>query len=129
MTVLVVDDSLMVRKGIASIMRSLDHKVLLASDGKEAIEIYMEEKPDLVTMDMAMPVVSGMDALAEILTIDANAQIVMLTADGHKDLVLEAIQKGAIGYILKPVTVLKIENIVNKLGSIKESKSENIDFE
>jgi len=79
---------------------------------------YKELKPDLVTMDVVMPKVNGIEALKEIRAIDPNAKVVMCTAVGQEQMVKLAIKTGAKGYIVKPFQAPKVlEEINNVLGS------------
>lgn len=73
-----------------------------AEDGKQAIDLYKELKPDLVTMDITMPKLDGIAAVREIKKIDPSARIVMCSAMGQQAMVVEAIQAGALDFIVKP---------------------------
>lgn len=107
--VLVVDDSLIIRKKVQKLVVKLNHEVLnSASNGQEAIDLYTSSKPDLVTMDITMPDMDGITAVKEIIKIDANAKIIMVTSHGQEDMVIKSIQAGAVGYMLKPVTEDKL---------------------
>ncbi len=89
-----------------------------AGDGDEAIAKYQELKPDLVTMDVVMPKVNGIEALKGIKAFDPNAKVVMCTAVGQEQMVKLAIKTGAKGYIIKPFQAPKVlEEIKNVLGS------------
>ena len=115
MTILVVDDSIMVRKTMQKNIEKIGHNVILARNGQEAIDVYQEKKPDIVTMDLAMPVMSGMDALKHLIAIDPYAKVIMSTANNFSDLVLLAMKVGALGYLLKPVTIDALEKAINKV--------------
>jgi two-component system chemotaxis response regulator CheY len=101
--VLVVDDS--------SFMRALLKDIILkepftlageASNGKEAVELYDRLRPDLVTMDIVMPEMDGIESVKAIRKIDPNARVVMVSAMGQQSLVIDAIQAGARDFIIKP---------------------------
>ncbi|WP_373325519.1 response regulator [Sporomusa paucivorans] len=114
--VLVVDDALMMRKTIASFLSKAGHVVVEeAANGEQAVMAYKKHRPDLVTMDITMPDVDGIDALVRIMAFDANAKVVMVSALGQKHKVFDALQNGAKGYILKPFTEDKLLNILNEL--------------
>jgi two-component system, chemotaxis family, chemotaxis protein CheY len=101
--VLVVDDSTVMRKIITQHLKSQAYDICgEAANGKEAIEMYKELDPDVVTLDINMPIVDGTTALKHILAYDPDARIVMVTSEGQKETVVEAIQAGAKGFIVKP---------------------------
>jgi two-component system, chemotaxis family, chemotaxis protein CheY len=101
--VLVVDDSTTMRKIVAQQLKSEAYEVCgEASNGKEAVELYKELGPDVVTMDINMPVMDGLESLKAIFAYDANARVVMLTSEGQKDIVMTALTAGAKGYVVKP---------------------------
>lgn len=118
--ILVVDDAEIIRISISRYMEKLGHKIVaVAVNGDEAISQYKEYSPDLVLMDISMPEINdvkdGIDALCKIMKIDRCAKVVMVTSQGEQRLVMEAISKGAKGYILKPVSKEKLKNIIDKL--------------
>ena len=100
--VLVVDDALFMRGSLRRILEEEGHKVIEAGNGLEAIQKYKESKPDLVTMDITMPKMNGIDALKEIMEINNDAKVLMVSAQGQKSLVIQAIQLGAKGFVVKP---------------------------
>ena len=104
--ILVVDDALFMRRMISDIIKKEGLDVCgEAENGKDAIEKYKQLKPDLVTMDIVMPKVDdidGINAVKEIIKIDPNAKIIMVSAMGQHSLVVEAIQAGASDFITKP---------------------------
>ena len=81
----------------------------------EGVELYKKVKPDLVTMDITMPVLDGMQALKIIKRIDPGARVVMVSSMGEREFVLEAIRSGAVGFIVKPFHLGKIKNMVTRL--------------
>lgn len=119
--VLIVDDSNTMRKIMASIFEELGHRVIAeANNGRKAVEMYREFSPDLVTMDIQMPDINGVDAVKRIKNIDKKAKIIMITAQGQKETVLEAIKSGAKDYVLKPITKEKIKESLKKIAAKKE---------
>src|SRR5690606_16088287 len=107
--ILIVDDTLFMRTLLKNILFSGGHDIVgEAGDGDEAIAKYQELKPDLVTMDVVMPKVNGIEALKGIKTIDPNAKVVMCTAVGQEQMVKLAIKTGAKGYIVKPFQAPKV---------------------
>jgi two-component system chemotaxis response regulator CheY len=102
-TVLIVDDVEFVRKTLAEILTEANFQVVgEAEDGAQAVEMYGRLKPDLVTMDVVMPQMSGIDATRKIVKGDKDARVVIISAMGQENLVMEAINVGARDYILKP---------------------------
>ncbi|MBF0264915.1 MAG: response regulator [Gammaproteobacteria bacterium] len=109
LNILIVDDSLIIRKKLTKLIEKLGHSVLYdASNGQEAIDAYGSKKPDLVTMDITMPDMDGITAVKEIIKLDSEAKIIMVTSHGQEDMVIKSIQAGAVGYILKPITEDKL---------------------
>lgn len=114
MTVLIVDDSLMIRKKMQLMIEKIGYSVIMASDGIEAIQAYKDKRPDAVTMDLAMPLMNGLDALKYIMKIDPYAKVIMSTANNFSDLVLQCMKEGASGYILKPIRIGILRDAINK---------------
>ena len=117
--VLVVDDSTTMRKIITQHLKSEAYEICgEASDGQEAIDLYKRLDPDVVTLDINMPVVDGNAALKEILAYDADAKVIMLTSEGQKETVVDSIVKGAAGFVVKPPNKKMIcEKVKEVLGA------------
>ncbi|MCL6521191.1 MAG: response regulator [Firmicutes bacterium] len=115
--VLVVDDSQFVRMRTAKLLREHGHEVLEAGNGREAVELYGRERPDLVLLDITMPEMDGLTALREILAADAGARVVMCTALAQKATVLEAIKAGAKDFLVKPFEPERVLQSVERWGS------------
>ena len=117
--VLVVDDALFMRKMLIDILKKEGFEVCgEAENGKDAIEQYKQLKPDLVTMDIVMPKmdeVDGIAAVREIMKIDPQAKIIMVSAMGQHVLVVEAIQAGAKDFITKPFQPSRITEALKRL--------------
>jgi len=114
--VLVVDDSLIIRRQLTNLLEEMGHQVIgEATNGKSAISAYKEKKPDLVTMDITMPDMDGIEAVKNIKAKDSNAKILMVTSHGQEKMVIKSIRTGAKGYILKPATVKKLEEALVKI--------------
>lgn len=102
-TVLICDDALFMRKLINQVMTSGGFEVVgEAEDGSEAVDKYQTLKPDLVTMDLMMPQMNGIDAVREIMKLDSTACVIMCSSVGQEALVTEAMEAGARGYLVKP---------------------------
>ncbi len=114
--VLIVDDSLIIRKKITSLLEKLGHEVVFsAKNGQEAIDAYNEMKPDLVTMDITMPDMDGITAVKHIVKDNVDAKIIMVTSHGQEDMVIKSIQAGAVGYMLKPITEDKLASAIGEV--------------
>ena len=114
-TVLIVDDMAFVRRTLREILVEGGYQVVgEAADGRQAIELYTTLKPDVVTMDVVMPELSGLDATRLILKSHASAKIVVISALGQENLVMEAVNAGARDYILKPFTAADVLKAVAK---------------
>ena len=102
-TILIADDAAFMRDMLREIIEDMDWTVVAeAADGREAITLYQANQPDLVLLDITMPKLDGTQALKAILAENPEAQVVMITALGQKDQVLEAIKAGARDFIIKP---------------------------
>ena len=116
--ILVVDDAAFMRMLLKKILTQAGHQIVgEASNGREAVEKYKQLKPDLVTMDIVMPEMDGITAVKEIMKIDPNAKIIMITAVGQEAKVMEALKSGAKGYIVKPFQAPKVIEEVNRVLS------------
>lgn len=114
--VLVVDDSVFMRDIIKDIFVAGGLEVVgEAGNGVEAVERFRELKPDLVTMDLVMPYRNGIDATREILRNDAKALVVMCSALGQETMVMEAIEAGAVDFIVKPPRAEDVLAVVKKV--------------
>lgn len=101
--VLIVDDAAFMRMMLRDILTKNGFEVVGEADnGKIAVQMYNELKPDVVTMDITMPEMDGIAAVKEIKTADPNAKIVMVSAMGQQAMVIEAIRSGAADFIVKP---------------------------
>lgn len=114
--ILIVDDSIVMRNNLEYLLTKEGHKVVgKASNGKEGVSLYKELKPDLVTMDISMPGLNGVEAVSQIINIDPEAKIVMISALNQKQMLFDAIKKGAKHYIIKPLETKEAIDIVNKV--------------
>ncbi|WP_413207456.1 response regulator [Rhodospirillum sp. A1_3_36] len=116
LSVLVVDDSLIMRKKISRMVMELGHKVVAtAENGAAAIKQCENMALDLITMDITMPDMNGIEATRRILADKPNTLIIMVTSLGQESMVMEAINAGAKGYILKPINQEKFSTLLNNL--------------
>lgn len=116
MKILIADDSKFMRRMIRLNVESLGHTVVVeAENGVQAVEGYMQFQPDIVFIDMVMPVMDGLDAIVSILNFDRDAKIIMCSSMGHATYVQEAIVKGARDFIVKPFNPDKIKEALRKI--------------
>jgi len=114
--ILIVDDAVFMRRMLADILKEGGYDIAAeAANGKEGVDQYSKVKPDLVTMDIIMPEMGGIDAVKEIIGIDKNAVILMVSAMGQQQLVVEAIQAGAKDFIVKPFESSRVLGAVERL--------------
>jgi len=100
---LITDDAMIIRQMIADVASGAGWEVVgQAGNGQEAIEMYEQLRPDVVTMDIVMPDFDGLHAVQGIRKIDPNAAVIMVTALDQKDLLKQAFQHGAVDFICKP---------------------------
>lgn len=113
--ILIVDDAAFMRMMIKNVLLDNGYEVCgEAGDGKQALEKYKELKPDLITMDITMPNCDGLEGLRNIKAYDNEAKVIMCSAMGQQDMVLEAIELGALDFIVKPFQPDRILATINK---------------
>lgn len=100
--ILVTDDAAFLRMSLKKILEPEGHTIIEAETGVQAIEMYELYHPDLVTMDITMPDMDGLEALKKIKEIDPAAKVIMCSAMGQQEKVVTAIQRGAVDFIAKP---------------------------
>jgi two-component system chemotaxis response regulator CheY len=115
-TVLVCDDAIFMRTMVSDILTQAGFEIIgEAETGVQAVERYQQLKPDLVTMDIVMPDMGGIDAVREICKIDPSARILMCSAMGQQALVVEAIQAGAKDFVVKPFQPSRVLEAVQRV--------------
>lgn len=114
--VLIVDDAEFMRLAIKTMLNKCgDIEYVEAANGIEAVQKFKDTKPDLVTMDITMPDMTGLEALKLIMDLDPKARVVMVSAMGQESMVKEAIMSGARTFIVKPFKEEHVVSTVNKL--------------
>lgn len=115
-TVLVCDDAIFMRTMISDILTQAGYEVVgEAETGAQAVERYKTLRPELVTMDIVMPDMGGIEAVREIVTFDPSARILMCSAMGQQALVIEAIQAGAKDFVVKPFQPSRVLEAVQRV--------------
>ncbi|MCM3123111.1 response regulator [Mesobacillus sp. MER 48] len=114
--ILIVDDAKFMRITLTNILRKANHEIVgEAENGREAVILYRELKPDLVTMDITMPEMSGLDAVKEIKKDFKDAKIIMCSAMGQQKMVVDAIEAGAKDFIVKPFDDSQVVDSVSRV--------------
>lgn len=116
--VLLVDDAAFMRMMLKKVLEELNFEIVAeAKSGKEAVRLYKQYKPDLVTMDISMPEMDGIEATEKIIEKDPKAKIIICSALGQKRKIIESVKAGAKDFILKPFdkanVYSKIKNLIN----------------
>ncbi|KMK74738.1 response regulator [Alkalihalobacillus pseudalcaliphilus] len=115
-SILIVDDAAFMRMMIKDILTKNGYDIAgEAANGQEAIAKYKEVKPDLVTMDITMPEMDGIEALKKIREEDASAKVIMCSAMGQQSMVIDAIQNGAKDFIVKPFQADRVVEAIQKV--------------
>ena len=114
--VLIVDDAAFMRMMLKDILEKNGFQIIgEASNGIKAVELYKKDKPDIVTMDITMPDMDGIEALKEIMAFDSSANVIMCSAMGQQGMVMDAIKAGAKDFIVKPFQAERVLEAVKKI--------------
>jgi two-component system chemotaxis response regulator CheY len=127
--ILIVDDSPIMRKNLRSILTQAGHIIVAeASNGTQAYIEYCKHIPDLVTMDITMPYMNGLDTFKKIIKAFPSAKIIIISSSNDNMIILDAIQNGAKNYIIKPFVVDKVLDVINQVLKVsKKLSNETID--
>lgn len=113
--IMICDDASFMLKSLSLSVSKMGHEVVAEiTDGQDAITSFVQEKPDLVLMDISMPVKNGIEALKEILKIDSTAKVIIVSGLGYQENVIEAVKLGAKDFLIKPVTYDVLERCIHK---------------
>ncbi len=119
-TFVITDDAVFMRGLLRKIIESSDDYEVVgeASNGVEVIEIAQQLKPDIITLDITMPVMDGIQAVPKILEVSPDSKIIMVSAMGQQHMVIEALKQGAKDFVTKPFEKSRvfqaIENVLNR---------------
>lgn len=113
-TILVVDDEVDIREVLEIALMDMGHQVLLAPDGKKALELFEDQHPSIVITDIKMPVMGGIELLKQVKRRSPDTQVIMITGHGDMDLTIDSLKFGATDFITKPVNVDILELAVTK---------------
>jgi len=115
-SIVIVDDSIFIRRMLRDMVENMGYVVVgEAVNGKEAVEEYKKHKPDIVTLDITMPVMDGLEALKEIIRYDSKARVVMITVAGQQKKVIQALKIGAEKFVVKPFDEEKVRETLEEM--------------
>ncbi|HOU33401.1 MAG TPA: response regulator [Synergistaceae bacterium] len=119
--ILVTDDTAFMRLLLQKILTEGGYDVVGEADnGKEAVRLFERHRPDLVTMDITMPILNGVEALKRIRAVDPDARVLMVSAMGQKNMVMQALREGAQGFLIKPFEKEKVLQAVAEVLATPE---------
>lgn len=120
--ILIADDSIIMRRNLRTILTKAGHNIVgEAINGQQAHLLYSKSEVDIVTLDITMPVMDGIEALKKIIERDPGARVIIISALDQKRMVYQALELGAKYYIIKPITEEKILNAIDKVMSMEQS--------
>jgi two-component system chemotaxis response regulator CheY len=113
---MIVDDSSIMIKNLTQMLTQQGHRVVgSARTGAEAVSEFQHCRPDIITMDITMPNMGGIEAMDKILELEPNCIIIMVTAVGQEQMVVSCIAKGAKAYLIKPINALVLKDTIEKV--------------
>jgi len=115
-SILIVDDAAFMRLNLKNILKANYEIIGEAENGQKAVEKYQELDPDIVTMDITMPEMDGLEAIKAIMDIDPEAKIVVCSAMGQQKMVVKAVEMGAKDFIVKPFNEDRVLEAVKKIA-------------
>ena len=123
--ILIADDQKLIREGLKVLLEMDDKFIVIgeASNGQEAVDLYIKLRTDIVLMDIQMPVINGVEAIKKILELNKEAKIIILTTFDDDEYVYEGLKSGALGYILKDTSIEKLSEsikIIHQGGALIE---------
>ncbi len=113
--ILVTDDSMFMRVSIKNLLAPVGYTIYEAGNGKEMLEVYEQVMPDLVTLDITMPEMTGLEALKILKERHPDAKVIMCSAMGQQAMVIDAVKKGAANFLVKPFEKEKVLNTIRKV--------------
>jgi len=122
-SILIVDDERDTIKHLARAFENRGFKVAMATSGEEGVEAYRKEKPDFVLLDLFMPKRDGLEILGDLKKIDAQAKVLMITAEEGKVFIDKARAAGARGYVIKPFGVEQLTALAGRFMHWEDNES------
>ncbi|MBC7194572.1 MAG: response regulator transcription factor [Caldisericia bacterium] len=117
MKILIADDQKLIREGLKVLLEMEEDFEVIgeAANGKEAVDLYIKLRPDVVLMDIQMPVMNGVEAIKKIKEIDEFSKIIILTTFDDDQYVFDGLKSGALGYILKDISIEKLSETIKTI--------------
>lgn len=122
-TILIIDDEDAIRDVFSMCLTAEGYNVLMAEDGEKGIELFLQERPQVVITDLKMPGMDGIDVLKKIVAEDANTEVILCTGHGEMDIVIQALKIGAADFLVKPVAQQTLVDSVHKVFEKVEMRS------
>ena len=119
MKLMIVDDSLIIRNKIGRSLLSAFSNVYRASNGHQAVRIAVDERPDVITMDLTMPELGGVEAIRKIVKVLPNSSILVVSALADKDTAIQALADGANGFLCKPFTDQQLGDAITRVMRLR----------
>ena len=124
--IMIVDDSLIIRIRLRDLFESIGFKVVAeAESGEKAISKFKEIRPDIVTMDIILPGIDGIEVVEKLIEIDPEVKIIMLSGAAQRAMVVKAVKAGALNYIIKPFNEAKVIKVVYEVLGLDPAEEEN----
>ncbi len=122
-TFVVTDDAIFMRSLLKNIINQTDEYEVLgeASNGKEAVALAEKFKPDILTLDITMPEMDGIQAVKEVLKVSPKTRIIMVSAMGQQSMIIEALKQGAKDFIIKPFDKTRVNQSINNVLEMDEN--------
>ena len=117
-TILVIDDEASILHAFRRAFGDPEDTLETASDGSEGLELIARSRPDVVVLDLNLPDMSGLDVFRRIRTIDAHIPVIFITGQGTTETAIEAMKQGAFDYLLKPLDVARVRELVERAAEI-----------
>ncbi len=114
--IMIVDDAMFMRKMIEKMLRTNGYDTILAGSGEECLDLYREQQPDIVLLDITMPDKNGLEILDDLIAMDRHACVVMCSALGQEEMMASALRKGAKDFIVKPFKEQQILRVIEGLS-------------
>ncbi|NOR58684.1 MAG: response regulator [Sulfurimonas sp.] len=122
-SILIVEDELELQKKLSQYMKIFCETIYLANNGKEALNIYNEFKPDIILTDINMPVMNGIEFIKKVRHLDKNTQIIILSAHTNVDYLLESIELNLVKYLVKPIDMYELKKVItSSIGQISQNE-------